>query len=79
MHQAESHTRTRLAFTKFSRRGNDRLQALAIKRPGSDLPAFAQDVDAMRGRLAAATDQLQKGLRQTRMIDGEPLIKEVIA
>jgi hypothetical protein len=33
----------------------------------------------MRGRLAAATDQLQKGLRQTRMIDGEPLIKEVIA
>jgi hypothetical protein len=79
MHQTESHTRTRFAFTKLSRLGDDCLQALAIKRPRSDLAAFAQDVDAVRGRLAAAADQLQKRLRQSRMINGEILIEEVVA
>jgi hypothetical protein len=80
MHQAELRTWTRSAFTKPFRRGDHGLQALAINRPGSDLPTFAQDVDAVYGWLAAvATDQLQKRLRQTRMIDGEPLIEEVIA
>ena len=79
MHQAEPWAWTRFAFVKLSRRSNRRLKALAIERPGSDLPAFAQDVDAMRGRLAATPDQLQQRLRQTRMIDGKPLIQEVVA
>src|SRR6516164_3603034 len=85
MHQAEIPAWTRSAFTELLGCGHHCLQVLtiqvlAIKRPGSDLLTFPQEVDAMRGCLtAAATDQLQKRLRQTRMIDGELLIEEVIA
>ena len=70
----------RFAIIELFRRGNHRLQPLAIERPGPDLPPFTQEVDAMRGRLTAtAKDQLQKRLRQSRMIDRELLIKDVIA
>lgn len=70
----------RFAFVELSGRGRHGLQALAIKRPRSNLPAFAQEVDAIRGRLlVAAANQLQKRLRQARMVDGELLIEDVIA
>ncbi|HLG81464.1 MAG TPA: hypothetical protein VKY22_10635 [Bradyrhizobium sp.] len=79
MHQAELRPWTRVAFIQLSRRSDHRLQALAIQRPGPDLPAVAQDVDAVRSRLTAASDQLQQRLCQTAMIDGKLLIQEVIA
>jgi hypothetical protein len=80
MHQAGLRTRMRFAIIELFRRSNHRLQPLAIERPGPDLPAFTQEVDAMRGRpTATAKYQLQKRLRQSRMIDRELLIKDIIA
>ncbi|WP_156927982.1 hypothetical protein [Bradyrhizobium sp. Tv2a-2] len=80
MHEAETRLWTLFGCLELPRRGNHRLQAVAVERPKSDFPAFAQEVDAVRDLLsAAATDQLQERLRQTRVIDGKLLIKDVIA